>query len=301
MTTKRRAIRLPMVKPRKPVIHPKETELDADGLYEDERGILTATKIQLPQPYLSPTQIEMYLRCPMQYQFRYIQGKKDAPGLALVEGSSHHEALAVQNEERKRTGTNLKPVQMVEAFADALLSREDEIKDWEGESRDSLIHRGAGMVTSYLRSDFAIQLEPKRIEQEVTLPVGPVQVLGYLDVDGTLGPLGAVVADYKTVSKVKSQAELEASLQLTYYAMAERKLFKTKAKAGFVNLVKKKKPETVWQITTVSPGRIRWFRRIVLHVANSISRGDFPPTNPTNWCCSHRWCGYWSQCRGKYS
>jgi len=69
------------------------------GLCLDVSGWGTAdgTKIQLPTKSLSVTQLLMYMKCPAMYEKRYVEGKKEPPGIALIEGSSGHDALEFQN------------------------------------------------------------------------------------------------------------------------------------------------------------------------------------------------------------
>ena len=45
----------------------------------------------MPKPkYLSVSQVNMYLRCPLQYMFRYIEGLKLPPKSAMTLGKSIH-------------------------------------------------------------------------------------------------------------------------------------------------------------------------------------------------------------------
>ena len=44
----------------------------------------------LPKPYLSPSQINMYLRCPAAYKYRYVDGLILPPKAALTRGKSVH-------------------------------------------------------------------------------------------------------------------------------------------------------------------------------------------------------------------
>lgn len=58
-----------------------------------ERGGETA-------PHLSVSQISMYLRCSLQYWFRYIQGIKAPPNLKLTVGKAGHEGLEFENRQK---------------------------------------------------------------------------------------------------------------------------------------------------------------------------------------------------------
>jgi CRISPR/Cas system-associated exonuclease Cas4 (RecB family) len=264
------------------------------GLSEFEKSLITASKIALPKGYLSPSQIEMYLRCPMQYKLRYVDGKVSPPGIALVEGSSHHEALATNNSNKISTGEDLRETEVVDAFAASFEKRKKEIEDWEGETTDDVIGRGRKMIKAYM-SDFAGQFRPVKQEFDVVAKVGEVEVRGITDASGAVKDRPTIV-DYKTVSRSKSQAELESSLQLSFYAMVESETGDTDFDVGYVNLLKSGKVNP--QFIGYDEKRVKWFRAVALSVANAISLGNFPLTAPESWCCSERFCGYWRQCRG---
>ena len=42
------------------------------------------------KPYLSPTQLDMAAKCGMQYQFRYVDGLKIPPAVAMVAPSGEN-------------------------------------------------------------------------------------------------------------------------------------------------------------------------------------------------------------------
>jgi hypothetical protein len=268
----------------------------APAVDEFEQSLVT-TKIQLPKGYLSPSQIDMYLRCPMQYKWRYVDGIVSPPGIALVEGSSHHEALATNNKNKIETGDDLRESDVVDAFAASFDKRKKEIEDWEGDTEDDVIGRGRKMIKAYM-NDFAGGFRPVKQEFDVTAKIGDLEVRGITDASGAVGSRPSIV-DYKTVSRSKSQAELESSLQLSFYAMVESETGDVDFDVGYVNLLKSGKVNP--QFIAYNPKRVKWFRAVALSVANSISLGNFPLTAPEAWCCSERFCGYWSRCRGRCS
>lgn len=285
-----------MAKVKIPTIKMPDTVKVEPSLSEFEASLVT-TKIQLPKGYLSPSQIDMYLRCPMQYKHRYVDGIVSPPGIALVEGSSHHEALALNNQNKIKTGDDLGEGEVVDAFAASFEKRKVEIEDWEGEDVDTVVGRGRKMIKAYM-SDFAGSFRPVKQEFDVSAKVGDVEVRGITDASGAVKERPTIV-DYKTVSRSKSQAELESSLQLSFYAMVESETGDVDFDVGYVNLLKSGKVNP--QFIGYNANRVKWFRAVALSVANSISLGNFPLTAPESWCCSERFCGYWSRCRGRCS
>jgi CRISPR/Cas system-associated exonuclease Cas4 (RecB family) len=266
------------------------------------------TELQLPTGYLSVSQIEMYMRCPRQYEKRYVEGKKDPPNIAMIEGSSHHKGMQVNNTNKKEKGQDLRPKQVFEAFADYFSDNKKDVakKDWGGEKEKDIVDRGKGLIADYMKR-YAPRLMPEIIEHEIKISVAGIPILGYIDVAGGFLPLvgkrGAekAVVDYKAAGKKKSSADLLNSVQLTMYGVAAVEEFGFHDPVlGFMTLLKPKQ-ETAWQSTPYDLGRSQWLKHIVVSIADAISRGSFPVTNPTNWCCDPRWCGYYHGCKGKYS
>lgn len=276
-----------------------------DKLLAEEAVLLGVAKLELPTGYLSPSQIEMYCRCPMQYEWRYIKKLKQPPGVALVEGTATHAAMELNNLHKVKKHVDLKAKSVVDCFCDTFSKEKKQIEDWAGETEKSVVERGRAVIPRYLDS-FAPRFQPEVVEHELRFMVGPVEVLGYVDVAGQLSPVKIksklarpTVVDYKTSAKGKTEADLAGSVQLTFYGWGGREFLGAKdPDVGFCVFKKTRQPEVEWQSTRVSAGRIKWFRRLTLRVADSISRGAFPPCDPTSWCCCPRFCGFYSQCRG---
>lgn len=271
-----------------------------------EKELLT-TEVQLPREYLSPTSVEMYLRCARQFWYRYIKGLIEPPGLPLIEGGCHHRALEYNNQVKLKRGRDLSVRKIQEVFADNFASSKRDIADWQGETADKVIGRGKLMLDNYMCT-FADRFRPQFIEQKVQVEIGPVKMLGFIDVVGQLGKRArptvdafSIIADYKATKKAKSPQDISSSLQLSFNSWLGRDLLlKTKKKVvpGFGILKKTGNHEFLWQAGQLTKGRILWLRRVVLMIADGISRGSFPPCNPANWNCSPAHCGYYKYCRG---
>lgn len=288
-------------------------------LNEAEHSLIKASKIQLPEHshgHLSPSQITMYLaRCGMQYYYRYVMGIKSPPGVALVEGGSHHSVFEVNNKYKIKVGRDKRAGTLAERFADTFNDRQKKIpkRDWKmsGENKDSVIKRGRALQTLYA-NDIAPMLKPAFAEERVVMRVGTVNVQGIIDVGGSWSgnkkmgiEKGRGVMDYKVVGKAMSRGELENMISLSFYGWSclelipKLDLVKRPPQVGFCALKKLTVPVVQWQAIDLQIQRIKWFRRIVLSTADAISRGAFPICDPTSWCCSSRFCGYWGRCKGK--
>lgn len=271
---------------------------------------------------LSPTQIDMYQRCPLQYFHRYVEGRKVPPGVALVEGSAHHAALETNNRYKIREHEDLPTPRLIERFQDEFDTRKGEIENWEGESSDSVVHRGRGLLKEYLNS-FAPTFQPNLVEHEFEIRVGAIPVIGYMDAAGdrvgTDAPNSFVgrksaksevkvvtAVDYKVAARAKSESEVANSLQLGFYGWGLQHILTTSQgtkcpiEAGFCILKKTKTPAVEWQSSIITPARLKWLRQVVTYIADAITKGVFPPCDPTSWCCSEKFCGFYQTCRGRF-
>lgn len=275
-----------------------------DDLSPEEKKLITASSIRTPNGYLSPSQIDTYLRCPQQYYHRYILGKKSAPAVALVEGTTHHATLEMNNLHKMKTGRDVEAKKLHKHFVDVWAVQRKEVEDWEGEKPDAIVKRAEAIIGNYLHR-FGRRYQPEHAERTFCVPIGPVKLLGVIDTQGVLtgltpGVKRPTIVDYKTVSRAKTEADLKGSLQLSSYSYEEKiRTGKVLSDVGFCSLLKKS-GDIDWNKTVVHDGRLAWLRRVVLMVANSISLGNFPPTEPSSWVCSERFCGYWKECRGKH-
>jgi len=244
--------------------------------------------------YLSPTQVSMYLRCPRQYMYRYIEGLKEPPGVALIEGSVHHKCLEQNNLHKMKTGEDKPSSEMIEMFADLFHDQAPSIADWGQDREDVVIHRGRRMQEKYIK-EMAPSIHPIAAETTKTMDIQGVQVL--LITDLVHQPENSnlqTVVDYKTAKRMKSANEAQGSLQLNLNCLAW-----DLENAAFVVLTKAKTPK-VKSVPMVSTKKDKkWAITVVKEVDKAIRTGSFPPCAPDCWNCSENMCGYYHRCRGK--
>lgn len=248
--------------------------------------------MELPTDYLSPSQVGMYQRCAKQYEFRYVDGIIRPPSVALVEGSSYHEALELNNGQKIDSHEDLPPEEVVEKFSDEFSDRSKEIEDWEGEKKDAVIERGTGLLNLYMAETSPV-IQPVAVEKQFTMPLHvngeTIDVTGFIDTETE-----DRVLDYKGVGRAKSQGDADDDLQLATYGAASGQ-----ETAEFVCLVKTKTPKVVRVETKIDDARKQWAAKVIASVAQAISAGVFPLRSPVGWECSEKFCGYWHMCRGK--
>ena len=263
---------------------------------------LEESALQFPRGYLSISQVNMYQRCGLQYQFRYVDDMVSPPGISLVEGSTIHKALEVGLREKMDTGKAGPVSVMKDVWTDTWKEKRKEVEDWgeDGEDKSRVIieKRGLWLLDMYHKTKMPT-INPVEVEKRFWTSVGEnnIPVLGYIDLidQDNLDPIGGrAVVDHKVVKSAKSQGDADNDPQLTLYA----KVSNTNH-VRFDCLCKTKTPKIVSVKSTRSNKEYLWLTKIFDKVAKAINAGIFLPADPTGWSCSAKWCGYYNMCRGK--
>lgn len=243
--------------------------------------------------YISPSQINMYLRCPMQYKFRYIDELVLPPRAAMTKGKSVHRGIEYNMTQKIGTQQDLKLNDVLD-FTAASFEEFAEDTEWEqsddiGKTKDESI----SLVTLY-HENIAPTIQPMMVEEKVEVDVNGIKLLGYIDLIDNNG----YIHDTKTASRSPSQNEADKNLQLSAYALAYRELMGMPEKGVKLDyLVQTKKPKVVTLEACRTEQDIKRFSGILQSIAKCIENEIFYP-NPTNMMCNERWCGYYHQCVG---
>jgi len=265
-------------------------------------GKLPETEVMLPAGHLSVSQIGTYTRCPKQYEFRYVKGIISPPQVRMAEGSAMHKALQIGHEERMLSGTTAPLCVLTDAHNDAWKDKKSEVAVWDEESPETLILKRARIFLSEYHKRFLPFIDPLGVEKRFwALVDDSIPVLGFIDLIATDSnpslhhaddPTKEVV-DYKVVARTISKTEIDGNLQLSMYSHATGV-----PRVRFDMFVKTKTPAVKSLASIRTSQDWKWAQRVFSDVGHAISTGIFPPTLPTEWCCSKKFCGYWDYCRG---
>jgi len=297
---------------------PTPEQVEAAGLMTED-----APHLMLPKSYLSPSQVSTYLRCSKQYEYRYIYKMRTPPGALAAQGTACHRGAEVTHHNIVDNNEPLPTEEVVSAYSDAYDKAAERITSWKAEGVDKGAAKDVGvqLVTLY-NLNFAPNVKPmvdangvRGIEEKVEVDVNGVPMLGFIDLidendqsgfsleeaalvkdHGMVVPaeLRTSVVDFKTKAKKATRGELDGSLQFTYYSYAK------KIPRIRMDMFLRHKQPKIFQATSLrTEGDYQWLFAVVEGVARAISAGVFPPCDPTSWCCSAKWCGYWKDCRGK--
>lgn len=200
-------------------------------------------------PHLSYSQLSMYLRCSMQYYFRYVVGLKDPPKVSLSIGKGGHAALEWNTKFKLNSGEDHAADEVVQKASDMMDFYMSEMppseyeKDVEpGQLKDKQL---AATQIYMLRDAPAVkpigaEIEhnldinkylPETVAERLRGPVRPINLkIDHLYADGKTrfvgfeGMTAVGIEDYKYVTRKKTQTEANISPQLTTYAAALKDL-----------------------------------------------------------------------------
>ncbi len=209
-------------------------------------------------PHMSYSQLSMYLRCSMQYYFRYVEKLKEKPKVSTSLGKGGHAALEWNTKAKLQTGFD-KPteevVQKASDFMDFYLSEmppSEYEKDAEpGQLKDKQLaatrvyrHRDAPKIRP-IGAEIELNVDmnkyaPQALLDKLGVPIRTVNMkldVMYTDTETMVQDHGEGVAvgveDYKYVTRKKTQNEVNLSPQITTYITGIRDLTgKYPTKAG---------------------------------------------------------------------
>jgi len=270
---------------------------------------------EIPRGYLSPSSIGTYLRCGLQYKFRYIDEIISPPNINLLSGKACHTGNEVYYREIiEGSGERMKPSMVVEVAQAALedAAAEEEYR-LQGQEKDDSMKSLEQATTMYI-NEIGQYVEPVNVEQKIEYESRcGVPIIGYIDLV-MKDDDKSVLVDYKYTGKKWSANDIKNSLQFTVYTLSTGiDAFEVQNLTKATNAKKLTKPKKdgddfSYVVDIASNLRIlrhRFGDADFVHVENqieavaqAITAGVFIPSDMGAWNCSEKWCGYWHLCRG---
>jgi hypothetical protein len=250
---------------------------------------------------ITQSMLGMFLRCPHQFERRYLRGEIIPPGIAARRGSATHKAVQLNHEQKLHSQADLPLEDLQDAARDHYVSliKDDGvfIPKEQLPDKDRLLAAGldaAVRLTTLYREALAPAIQPLLVEERLTCEVGlPLPLQGTIDVLTT----DQWLPDLKTADKSKGPKDADYSLQLTFYAgLVAHQTGTWPHRISLEVLVNNKEPKLQSLPTTRGPEDwTNLLHRVHLMVAQ-IEAGLFPPCDPSAWICSPNWCGYFWTC-----
>ena len=249
--------------------------------------------------HLSATQISMFLRCPRQFYFRYIEGQKIPPTGAMMQSKVWHKTVE-QNYRQKVDSERDLPLNDMREFYAAEYEqtlKAEEIAFESDEDPGRLKDEGVAITTIHHKL-IAPKVRPLLVEEKFTISLGddfPYDLVGVWDLVDKDG----VIADNKAYGKTPNQADVDKDIQLGIYSLGYR-VSRGRIEKGLRldAVIKTLQPKPVQIHTTRTNDDSRFILDLIEQVAKVMQSGVFYP-NPNGWHCSPARCGYWSRCMGK--
>lgn len=244
------------------------------------------------KPGLSFTQLSTLMRCPRQYDFRYRQRLPMPTNGTLLQGRLYHSVVERNYRQKVQSGVDLEEGELVDQYIewfDEAVRIED--VDFEGQDPPALKDQGVELIRLYAR-EIAPAVQPAAVEKPFRISLGdgfPYDLTGRWDVIDAEG----VIIDNKVYAKTPSQADVDADLQLTVYALAYRLRFQEEEAGLRIDAaVKTKEPKAAPLATTRTNAECRWLLRMIEEAVCAIDQGVRYPS--PGWTC--RYCSYADGC-----
>jgi hypothetical protein len=174
--------------------------------------------------HLSASSIGMLMRCPRQFQHRYLRGEKERPGEAIVLGSMFHETLEWNYATKIASHVDQPLADAVQYLHDVAIPKVIEESGgtdyiaWDDKPETCI--SDAERVTSAYYRHVVPRIQPTATEQKFTIEVPGVEVpvIGYIDVQEAERTL-----DTKTGRQAARKVKPSWQLQGRMYAFATGK------------------------------------------------------------------------------
>lgn len=263
---------------------------------------LAGGSLNVPE-HISNSQISLFTRCPEAWRRRYVEGDKIPPGIALLIGTGVHVGIETNFNQKIESHSDITPSQLRDAAVAGFESRlaEEGVQLTKNEQSigEQGVIGGAIDVTADLATVHAVQVapeyQPTMVEKRVELDLPKIgkTLVGVIDVADDKDR----VTDFKTTGRTPSQDDANRSTQLTIYSVLHKhETGRPASEARLEVLTKTKKSQRKLFKTHRDMADFNALAARINAIVQSIEAGIFPPTEPGNWYCHPKWCGYFNTC-----
>lgn len=278
--------------------------------------------VQTTRPHFSFSQLSMFLRCSMQYYFRYVEGIRERPALNMTRGTAGHKALELNAKYKIANKVDQSTEEIIDNFWTAFDKGVAEMEPDDFTPTDN-VGKEKDLTTEILRvfrldPDHATATTPLSVELDFTVPLDDEikPVTGKIDIIQSRKRIvipnaqpveRTMVLDNKFPARKPSGVEdlAELSDQLTMYDLVLERAGVPTADVGFQHFVpptQKKGPEIIRTYrplaAMVPERRLARHQRLLYKLkqaARQIAAGIWQFQDDPRVCS---WCGYRKTCQG---
>lgn len=195
----------------------------------------------MPKPeYISASQINTFLFCPLSYYYNYLAGlEKAPPNIYMIYGTAIHEALAHNYTQKITTKTDLDTTEVFDKFIEVFEReiKKHSIKEHAIRLR-TMTDEGRINLQHYMK-DIAPNIQPTHVEEKIKVKLKhfPITLLCIID----LITDDDIIIDHKTAGRTTlknwTQKKVDEDLQFTLYSAAFRKFFQRKEQGIRVDVI----------------------------------------------------------------
>lgn len=246
-----------------------------------------------PEPFspdhVSHSQLDLWDKCPRQWEYVYIQGMRSPSSGSLILGSCYHETLEENFRKKMVLGHDLDFDICSDFFGtiwDKAVSEAWGV-DWDRTPLGALKDMGIALIGKYL-DEVAPAVIPQYVERWIETDLNDVRFVIRID----LIDMNNIVIDHKTSKDSYNQAEVDKDTQASAAAFALGKPI------VFHNhvAVKTKVPKIQIAKTYRTHEDINWWYKKASAIVAHMKTGYAPPRED-GWWCSENYCGFYDLCR----
>jgi len=132
---------------------------------------------------LSPTQINMFMRCQYQWYLRYVEGLKIPPKPDMVVGSAFHKAMEENFQNKVETQEDLPTDEVLDRYDEAFNEKLEEVEEKPEEKQLGQLKDSGYSITKEYRETKAPAVKPLEVETHIEAQISPeVKLHGYADI-----------------------------------------------------------------------------------------------------------------------
>jgi len=242
---------------------------------------------------LSPSRVEAFLSCPLQFRFASIEKLPDPPTVHTTRGSLVHRALELLYLAPPAERTPAALDRCVDAAIAEYRTHPDfTLLGFDAAATERFDHECRGLAANYLKLEDPQQVRAIGLELRLEAPVGDLTLRGIidrldLDADGEL-----VVTDYKTGRAPSPNYERKSMSGVHFYSFLCESVFGRRP--AEIRLMYLKSGEVISARPSEQSTRFMTTRTTAVWkaVATACARDDFRPRTGglCQFCAYQRWC-----------